>query len=426
MEKEIEILSMDPFKLCDRDRYVACVGDNGGTDNETIWMGFRDSALILIDNIVNHNGTEDELIYPIVYCCRHSFELCLKIVIEKIREIYKIKGMDSHVRIEDIHTHNLESLNIIVCQIYSVDRRIKPIYDKIIPFLSDYEFDEKGDVFKYETDQSGVPHLKRLNISQISITILKVKFIEAMKLCNYLIFELEYYIKEYKLHVFTNKLSREDIKEISKQLPKFAKWSTDGIKETKNSLKEKYQIGNKEFDIAIEIIKQHREFCANIGLEIIFGMLSDEDIDTYCNLVKYYSENEKGSKLHKRKAGDDFKESLHIMQKRHKEIENITCSLDIESIICIATFHDIGKEYEAFSEKIMYYYNNYKENSDIDRNWLLGKIGKTRACAYTLRGMKMCGQTSYYKKLSEGILEKNIIIESAFNDEYGEFTDSIL
>ena len=67
MEKEIEILSMDPFKLCDRDRYVACVGDNGGTDNETIGMGFRDSALILIDNIVNHNGTEDELIYPIVY-----------------------------------------------------------------------------------------------------------------------------------------------------------------------------------------------------------------------------------------------------------------------------------------------------------------------------------------------------------------------
>ncbi len=125
MEKEIEILNMDPFKLCNRDRYVACVGDNGGTDNETIWMGFRDSALILIDNIVNHNGTEDELIYPIVYCCRHSFELCLKIVIEKIREIYKIKGMDSPVRTEEMHTHNLESLNIIVCQIYSIDRRIK-------------------------------------------------------------------------------------------------------------------------------------------------------------------------------------------------------------------------------------------------------------------------------------------------------------
>ena len=64
----------NPFECHDTDNYIACVGNNGFPDNFTIKEGYKNSVNILID-AVKHGGTEDELIYPIVYNARHCLEL---------------------------------------------------------------------------------------------------------------------------------------------------------------------------------------------------------------------------------------------------------------------------------------------------------------------------------------------------------------
>ena len=73
----------NPFEFHDTDIYVACVGENGGTDNCDIREGFKTSVNIMI-NAVENGEYEDTLIYPVVYNVRHSIELSLKIIIEKI------------------------------------------------------------------------------------------------------------------------------------------------------------------------------------------------------------------------------------------------------------------------------------------------------------------------------------------------------
>ena len=76
-----KLLSSNPFIFNESDRIIACVGENGGTDDEDILQGFKSTVLLIVNNIINEHGTEDELIYPLVYSVRHCVELALKISI---------------------------------------------------------------------------------------------------------------------------------------------------------------------------------------------------------------------------------------------------------------------------------------------------------------------------------------------------------
>lgn len=80
----------NPFEFHETDLFVACVGENGGTDNYDIREGFKSSVNIMI-NAVENGEYEDTLIYPVVYNARHSVELSLKIILERIICIYGLK-----------------------------------------------------------------------------------------------------------------------------------------------------------------------------------------------------------------------------------------------------------------------------------------------------------------------------------------------
>ena len=83
MEKiDSELLTLKPFSY-NNDKYIACVGENGGTDDESILDGFKTTAELIFDNIIEQHGTEDELIYPLVFSIRHCVELSLKSTEEK-------------------------------------------------------------------------------------------------------------------------------------------------------------------------------------------------------------------------------------------------------------------------------------------------------------------------------------------------------
>jgi len=216
--KEDGFLNKDPFKLCETDRYIACVGDNGGTDGETILTGFSDTVYLIIDKIKN-GGTEDELIYPLVFCARHSVELAIKISIESVRQIMMKKKQKCDLLDKDLHTHDIESLSKLLKSLFSVDRRIDALFNEPLVYAKDYYFDKKGDVFRYEKDTEGKESLKALNIQQISISVLEAKFRYMMELFQNGIYTLSSYIIEYSHGTFTKSLSRYDIELICAELP---------------------------------------------------------------------------------------------------------------------------------------------------------------------------------------------------------------
>ncbi|MGD9568812.1 MAG: DUF3658 domain-containing protein [Sedimentibacter sp.] len=81
-------LKTSPFNTINSNfKYTACVGTNGGYDQSTIYEGFKDAVDTLIKSIGEYSNFSDPLVYPILFCIRHSIELFLKDLYNSIQYI---------------------------------------------------------------------------------------------------------------------------------------------------------------------------------------------------------------------------------------------------------------------------------------------------------------------------------------------------
>lgn len=409
----------NPFECHDTDNYIACVGNNGFPDNFTIKEGYKNSVNILID-AVKHGGTEDELIYPIVYNARHCLELSLKIIIENIIYIYQIKNKRFDEVDKKLHTHDIDTLNSIIIKYYHVDQRIVKYYDKTSPYLNDYFFDKDGDAFKYQTNVEGSNHMITRGISSISIDVLEEKFNKVMSIFDPLIFEMDYLCKEYKIGTFTKNLSREDIMNIAYALPNRSEWGSSYFDEAKDKIKTAYELGSKEFSEALNIIQNHREFCTLINIEKVFGNLSEDELRKYAHLVIKMEEYKKGNnsqmELSEKSSKDLLLEIQYSGQKRKKLSEGISDT----TLLYLMTFREYGRSASYFSENaedILAYF----QKNNFDRMDTLKKVDKVYSCKEILFGMKKCGQVTYQKIIEQELcnLKKLHLLNSNIKYELG-------
>ncbi|MBF4693466.1 hypothetical protein [Fusibacter ferrireducens] len=389
-------INENPFEYHENVEYVACVGNNGGTDNYDILIGFRKSVEVLI-NAVKQGASEDTLIYPILYNARHSVELSLKLIIERIFKIYDIKKKAIDPTDKRTFTHDIKILDSVILKYFGVDKRIYELYNKANTFLVDYFFDVDGDAFKYDTDHSGNYHMIKHGISSISIDILEVKFNELMQLLDELIYNLNLMCDEYKVGTFTKSLSREDIKNIAHSLPKREQWVNEVFKDKKNKIRSEYGIGSHELSEVINLIQKHREFCVLINLEILIGDIPINELRDYANLVlkieKYSIENEQHP---------FSKELLFKIQEKERLRKRLSEGISDSTITFLMTFREFGRCMECYSEMFDEIHAYFK-SLNLNRRDSLNKLSKLSTCKCVLVGMERCGQKTY-KNVIESIM----------------------
>lgn len=410
--------SDNPFEFHESDLYVACVGDNGGTDNFDIREGFKSSVDIMIKAVEN-GAYEDTMIYPVVYNVRHSIELSMKIIIEYLLRIYKFRKVSfCQEDKKKIYTHDIENLDAIIQKYYLFDHRIKEKYDKVHPYLKDYYFDKKGDVFKYESDKDGNPHLIKQGISSISYDVLKRKYNEMMSLFDNLIFEVTYLCKEYSMGTFTKHLSRKDIRDIAEMLPYRKDWKNDEFSIIKSEIKQKYSIGSKEFSDALNIIQNHCEFCVYIGMEIKIGAIEEKELREYAKLVMEMNGGDLYNSGSERKNGAMPEICLGEIQKKARKRMELSEGISDATLRLLMMFREYGRSSELFVERK----ERVLEVSGMLnylRHDVLKKIEKRDTFRMILLGMRKCGQTSYCEILksefSNNSEESKTFIEGLMN-----------
>lgn len=398
-----ELIELNPFEFNKYDEYIACVGENGGTDNESILTGFRSTVKLIIYDIKNGNGTEDELIYPLVFSIRHCIELSIKIAVEYIRDIYSIKNQNFPILDTDLHTHDIEELAGILRSLYSTDRRIKDLFELPLQYSKDYFFDKKGDVFRYEKDTSGGESLKRLNISQISISILESKFDRMYYLYSYGLSVLASVTEEYSIGSYTRDLSRNDIEAISRQLPQYSEWSVGkGLDDCKERIREKYSVSNRQISEAITYIMNNPLFASNIGIHIRLGKITDKEVNEYANYVKTFYSREKGI-IKSWKNKEDGINSIRQVQEDYKRKIEATKNISMEAMRTLAAFGDMLETGDVYCERYEKHYKHF-ENSEITRDYLMNKIVTLNFAKKVINGMELCGQQEYLNLLKHEIL----------------------
>ncbi|SHH93032.1 hypothetical protein SAMN02745229_01204 [Butyrivibrio fibrisolvens DSM 3071] len=409
------LLKQSPFQFNWSERYIACVGDNGGTTNDGILAGYKGAVQIIINDIKNGQGIEDELIYPLVYSIRHSIELALKISISIIRDIYYIKNEKFDIQENELHTHDIETLSKYVKKLYVIDKRISGLFDIALDYAKDFYFDKQSDIFRYECNLEGKELLKELQISHICIEILEKKFLRMNELFNDAFYSLEMMKNEYSLNTWTKKLSRNDIEQISKELMPITRWREEAFNDNKEEIKKKYGLSSKALSDAINIIKNNPLFANNINSSITLGKISDEELNQYAKMISEFTKPDQ-FETKERRAGEGMEELLKNIQKEAEKWDALSKNISKEALLSLAAFGNMFETGDVYCENYQKHYDHFEKDHNIRRDYLVRKIGTYKYALKVLKGMEWCGQCNYMTILLP-LIEK-IADENNFSCRY--------
>lgn len=413
------------FNARNGSRYIACVGENGDYGLDTIFDGFAETVETLISSIGEGKNCADPLVYPILYCVRHSIELFLKMSYEMIFAIKGIKSnkstfektKDISTQIEMLEngkrdpfftetdeecdlvkhqnqkademiaslsaqydsywekilsnkenqmTHNLKSLHKDIIAIYNVDERIQKEYDFIIKYLTDYlERDPNGDMYRYLVNDHNKRHFVSKGIQTVDLLIIGKQFICLKALFEDFLKNLSNIYSEYSTLTYTSRLSRKQLEDISHLVPKPESFNTM-IDSFKSQIMSKYQLSKSDFDKALRIIRKHNEFSWNIGNELLCQEIRTEVLE----LLKKCARGEK-----------EWDDEFTFLSK--------------EEFYSILAFKELGRySNDYYSEDYYIIFRDF-QNRRLDHYALKPCID----LKYLIKGMIMCGQHTYAKFL---------------------------
>lgn len=257
----------------------ACVGNNGNPSYVEYSNGFSKAANLLIDQVLNDRGIHlytDDFVYPICFNMRHSVELRLKGAIDEVTSIAKYKGTTLEFNFSGSHDINI-IWNYFKTESEAIDKRYISINKIIEPTILDIaEIDPTGQTFRYPFSNTSQKHLT--DVSLINLIVLKEKFNELQLHLNTLHHLNSWLTNEYPYKTFTSKLSRAEIFAIADKLPKKDQWRTPEFSNLKLEIQAAYNLSNRDFSRAIDIIQAHYVLAPKIADPLPLAGISEEDL----------------------------------------------------------------------------------------------------------------------------------------------------
>tara|TARA_B110001469_G_C9638749_1_gene320780 strand:- start:44 stop:1297 length:1254 start_codon:yes stop_codon:yes gene_type:complete len=249
----------------------ACVGENGYVDAETYAIGYFQATRQLLEDVLDlrKNLSQDTLVYPILFNFRHGIELSIK----QISKVLSGCGIEGG-RI-DLGAHDLAGLWKGLADQAKADRRLTAMMhslDAVVMQL--HEADPMAQEFRYSELKDGGKSLKDKRIIDLATVFELVNYAEP-KFASFFVLA-DIVATERTFGSFTPELNREELKQLSVELPDATEWETSPeFDEVKGKWREEYKLSNRGFSRAVDFIKEHREFAANIGMAGSFVALSD-------------------------------------------------------------------------------------------------------------------------------------------------------
>ncbi|RXK12186.1 hypothetical protein CP965_10430 [Halarcobacter mediterraneus] len=274
--------SNQTFKSGPNTQFNSCVGKNNPLSSSYL-EGYKESVKVIYEKIIEDTHNLDTLIYPMLFCARHSIELFFKNSIIDISEINTSIDFPKLV-----NTHDLKNLwdTYKEYSLENFDYRFHSLVNKQEKLISDYfEIDATGQMFRYQYTKENKIHLEKF--PHINIKNFYSRYQKLSELIDSVTELLENLKIEYKYGVHTDKLSREEIRQIAKELPNYKYWKEEKFNEEKEKIRQEYNLTNRKLSEAIDIIKNHYEFSSYIGIE---NKIRKVDVVKFANVYNYIKE----------------------------------------------------------------------------------------------------------------------------------------
>jgi hypothetical protein len=268
----------------------ACVGDNGAPGIIDYASGFAAAANALIDSAIASQGialTVDTLVYPVCFTMRHAIELFLKASVVELTRIAETRTAPLP-RFSLSSSHDLRLIwNYVKEHAFKSDARLAELVSLLEEYVLDVaKLDATGQVFRYPFDTSNKKHLTEIGV--INFIVLKQRFNQAEHLLHAFTKLTSDLVDEYSWGTFTRTLSRQQLLQISGELPPRDAWKEEGFDSTRRDLMARYKLSAKELSKALNLIQKRPEMATRIGVHIPIPGLSIEALcsffDQWCQL----------------------------------------------------------------------------------------------------------------------------------------------
>ncbi|MDO6673018.1 hypothetical protein [Cobetia amphilecti] len=372
-------------------QHNACVGNNGQPDASDYAEGYSTAAKMLIDTYLESSTTvfQDLLVYPICFNMRHSIEITLKNEIYRSISINKIKEIE--VYFDNKKTHDINVIwEFLSRHLIVLDRQYKPILNTLEPLMNEIgSVDPTGQTFRYPENVDGHRHL--VKVSLINIERLKFSFKLIERHLRDLVTLGEIIFNDYKTKTFTNNLSRNDIRNISKRLPSKVSWPSVQLTEAKGEIKRIYGISNTECKKCLKIIQSHYEFSANIGLELKLDSLSEIDINHLCEAWRETHGNTSTQSQKRIITTQELREEIDTDSNRGEIFEAFKETLTIDKVVAIESLFYFGYELdysENYLEKAKLLFGEYTTRASEEHDLLERAISEILDKVNALKNIK--------------------------------------
>lgn len=410
--EEIELLKLNPYEDYISPLEIrACVGDNSGVNEAdrdcNIIDGYKRSVDILIQHIIPLETPADVLVYPLLFCCRHSVELYLKLLIKQFLTIYRRKY---NIKTDDkttetikgsLKTHDISKLVECLLTFAKMDvtieerfNEIKPVFDSLI----DYAFDVDGDAFRYTNKKNwSDTNLKDIGLIDLGIFYNKYKVVSSC--FDYLLYDFCAKLNDLYHGTFTKKLNRIQIEEISKKLPPVKDWKSNEFGCILNNIRNEYALSKNDLSEAISLIKKHYLFCNNIGLEQKLKTISESTFEKLRAFLAAHRNTDRVdiTEPHFYEASE-LRNQFNFSESFFEDGISLIYDLPTDELCVLATFYEYSRAYyngSYFCEDLDWLYEDTKQDLPSDKEHIFYGLCICIITGKLRQAFKDCGQLSY-------------------------------
>lgn len=258
----------DPFfRLTDDAEWNACVGSQGAEINYA--DGYLEAAIELASAILDKrlHGQRDTMVFPILYNARHGVELTLKFATRRLIAA----GVLSGGRPLD---HDIKADWDLLAAADLGDEALHSLIRALVPFITSLaNIDDDGQELRYAQTRDGKKSLEA--VALVNVEVVRDSLQALKQILDDLKYRVLDLLQERTTGSFTSHCSRRDLFAIAKMIPSRADWGKAGFDEARDAVMARFDIGRRQFSLALKVIEHHREMGVLIGLEFPLAHLSD-------------------------------------------------------------------------------------------------------------------------------------------------------
>ena len=273
---QLRALPIDPyaddpfFRRHPNSTWNACIGVQG--DEEYYLDGYIDAAMELAAAVIDKTmfAKRDTLVLPILYNARHAVEFVLKFATVRLVEARLIPpiGRPNH----DIRGY-WERLNAAALGDEKLNKQIlalKPFVDSLS------RIDGDGQELRYHLNRFEDPSLEDYSLANLEV--IRKSLTELSEIISILKNRVICFIDERRSGLFTKRCSRRDLLTIAQTIPRRESWNNPLFDKQKTIVKARFNLTNRQFSDALNVIQASRETKAIIGVETDLLHISDDEI----------------------------------------------------------------------------------------------------------------------------------------------------